>query len=1017
MRSLALALALASLASTAGAQGRWLDRGHWLQASPAPNGGLVVVRDDGMRFAAALGTERVIVSGPARAFAQEGVAIDEVLSARAEIFAIRSTRGEDPYALAERLAPLVARGVLRAAMPDLALGHTRAAITVPPDDPLYGGQWFFQTIHIEDAWRHEDGDPSITVAVVDDGCDLTHPDLAPHMLQGYDALDDDMDPSFLPATAGNNHGTSCAGLVAAATDNGVDVAGACPECSLRCVRLLGADGTLVPISTDVRAYDFVLMQPDVAVVSNSWGFSEATPAPGPLVDVLNMVQTQGHGGVGALLVFAAGNDARVLGNDELEAIPGIVTVGATNTFDEAASFSNSGECVALVAPTGTLTTDVAGPDGDAPGDTTDRFGGTSSSCPIVAGIAGLMASRRPAMSAADLRAALIASVRPAPFATPDAMGHDPLYGFGIVDPAAALALVDPAGVPDAGPRDAGPVDAGPVDAGAGDAGTSAPASGGCGCSAAGAGAASGPMALGLVLALVLARRSRRARAVAAALALAGCAGDPAAVAHVDELRPDTPGSTDGPPYYAASETVESIVSPGGAFRIHFTRAGTNAVPPADADANGTPDYVDFVALQYDTVLETYTTLGFRAPRPDTGVADHGGDALFDVYLLDFTAASGGGADGSFRREQCVAGSGCTGYMLQENDLVGFGYPSVHYGARLLASHEFFHAVQAAYDDQLGAQGSTLSESTAVWASERFDPSQTDVENFSAAFLMRPDRALAIDPVGPVQPYAYGAAIVWEYYATRYDDALVVSFWDELDTTSGASTSNWLDVLDVVLARDHATTFHASYVDFAEWLLFTGSRVDEARGPRRGQQLAEVASMAVTLPYRTLSSRVFPASAHYFEVSGNHVAVRLGGAAPEGVDVIAVAFRDGFFVADARGVGQVDLAAATADTIFVVLANGATSGSSNAVAICIAGDASECDAAPDAGMAMADGGGAGADAGMASPAPGGGCACRAGAGPRTGRGLSVGLAGLVLARLRKRRDPRRHRPLCRSSVST
>src|SRR6185503_18073808 len=114
-------------------------------------------------------------------------------------------------------------------------------------------------------------------------------------------------------------------------------------------------------------------------------------------------------------------------------------------------------------------------------------------------------------------------------------------------------------------------------------------------------------------------------------------------------------STDGPPYYGATDVVESVVSPGGRFRIHFTRAGTHAVPLADADTNGTPDYV---ALQYDMVLARYTTLGFRAPRSDMAIADNGGDDLFDVYLLDFTAATGGGADGSFRREQCIAGAGC-----------------------------------------------------------------------------------------------------------------------------------------------------------------------------------------------------------------------------------------------------------------------------------------------------------------------------------------------------------------------
>ncbi len=981
-----------ALASTASAQSRYLDRGHWHLASPSENGGLTIARDDGVSFSASLGTDRVIVTGDVDALAQADVIVDEVLSARAQIFAVRSARGEDVYALAERLSSL---GTLRSAMPDLAFGHRRANISIPPNDTRYGGQWFFQTIHMETAWRHEDGDPSITVAVVDDGCDGTHPDLVPHLLQGYDALDDDMDPSPLPMTTGNNHGTSCAGLVAAATDNALDTAGTCPECSLRCVRLLGADGVEIPISTDVRAYDFVLMHDDVAVVSNSWGFTTSVPAPGPLVDVLNMVQTQGHGGTGALVVFAAGNDARTIQSYELEATPGLVTVGATDNFDQAASFSNMGDCLALVAPTGTLTLDIAGADGDGPGDTTARFGGTSSACPIVAGVAGLLASRRPMMSAADMRAALIASVRPAPFATPDAMGHDQTYGYGIIDPAAALARIDPAGVPDAGPVDAGPRDAGASDAGA-DGGSPPPSSSSCGCRA----GAQGRGGLALVLVFALAIVARRRRWLALVLLL-GCASDPTAAA-IGELRPDTPGSTDGPPYYASTETVESIVSPGGSFRIHFTRAGTDAVPLADTDANGTPDYVDFVALQYDMVLARYTSMGFRAPRSDASEVDNGGGSEFDVYLIDFTAATGGGADGSFRREDCVPGTGCTGYMLQENDFVGFGYPSVHYGARLLASHEFFHAVQAAYDDTLGVQGSTLAESTAVWASERFDATQTDMETFATAFLQRPDRALAVDPVGPVQPYAYGAAIVWEFYTTRFDDMLMVRFWNQLDMTSGATTSNWLDVLDTVLARDYATSFHDSYIDFAEWLMFTDTRADSNHGPSRGQLFAPVTTTTVTLPYRSLSTRIFPASAHYFTVSGNRVSVTLDGAAPADLEVVAVGFDDaGIFVQDARGAGSVELEAAGARQILVAIVNPATSGTSNAVSICIAGFATDCVGTPDAGPAdastpMADA------AATTTPAPAG-CACRAGY--AEARGTYAVLLALVIARAARRRSRR------------
>src|SRR5690606_7127185 len=176
--------------------------------------------------------------------------------------------------------------------------------------------------------------------------------------------------------------------------------------------------------------------------------------------------------------------------------------------------------LAVVAPTGTLTTDIRGAGGDDPGDYTSLFGGTSSACPVVAGVAGLLVSAAPELTGAEIGEVLIRTARPAPYAQPDASGHDPIYGYGVVQPAAALeealALVGGgAGGADAdgpGAGGAGPGAAEPGD-GAG-AAAAAPrdgsAAGDDGCAAGGTpgGAAAHLAAVGVVLALL--RRRRRA---------------------------------------------------------------------------------------------------------------------------------------------------------------------------------------------------------------------------------------------------------------------------------------------------------------------------------------------------------------------------------------------------------------------------------------------------------------------------------------------------------------------------
>jgi subtilisin family serine protease len=201
-----------------------------------------------------------------------------------------------------------------------------------------------------------------------------------------------------------------------------------------------------------------------------------------------------------VVLFAAGNDDRVINDDELQALPEVVNVGAINNFDDSTPFTNFGNSLDIVAPTGTLTTDISGSGGDDPGDYTSLFGGTSSACPVAAGIAALLVSAAPDQTSTQIRQLMIDTARAAPYAVPDANGHDPVYGFGIVDPVPALRSA--LGLP---PE----VDAGAPDASS-DAGTppnpTSDDGGGCSCSAVGRRVPSSALPLLLGLALLLSRR-------------------------------------------------------------------------------------------------------------------------------------------------------------------------------------------------------------------------------------------------------------------------------------------------------------------------------------------------------------------------------------------------------------------------------------------------------------------------------------------------------------------------------
>lgn len=347
------------------------------------------------------------------------------------------------------------------------------------------------------------------------------------------------------------------------------------------------------------------------------------------------------------------------------------------------------------------------------------------------------------------------------------------------------------------------------------------------------------------------------------------------------LRPDAVDGGLLPPVYEPRIPVRRHDAPEGHFRVHYVEQGVHAVPRADSDGTGVPDYVEQVASEHERVLAFYRdTLGFAAPADDGAVQDgNGGDARFDVYLLDFPT----GADGSFRSEQCgdAPTRRCSGYMLQENDFDGRGYASLTEATRILASHELFHAVQGAYG--VAASG-VLDEATAVWASERYDPSLDDFEQFVGGYLARPERSLLQEPSGPPDAFSYGSALLFRQLTQRLGDGVVRALWEE--RARAARDEAWSRALDRVLARDHQTSLAAAFADFARWNLYTGPRADPRVAYTEGARYPNVAEQTVSLPYYDEIVRMLPLSARYFVASAGG-SVRFAAVAPVGTDAGAL----------------------------------------------------------------------------------------------------------------------------------
>ncbi|MFC7197970.1 S8 family serine peptidase [Halospeciosus flavus] len=264
--------------------------------------------------------------------------------------------------------------------------------SLSPDDPRFGDQYAPQMVNAPAAWETTLGSSSVSVAVVDQGIQYDHPDLAANVsdadsYHGDDFADDDEDP-YPDVPQDEYHGTHVGGIAAAATDNGSGVAGV-SESSLLSGRALSEDGT--GSTSDIS--DAIVWATDQGadVVNMSLGGGGYTET------MKNAVSYAYDNGV--LVVCAAGNAGKN-SVDYPAAYSECVAVSALDPDGTFASYSNYGDDIELTAPgTNVLstTTETRG--------SYERLSGTSMATPVVSGVAGLALARWD-LSNAEVRAHL-----------------------------------------------------------------------------------------------------------------------------------------------------------------------------------------------------------------------------------------------------------------------------------------------------------------------------------------------------------------------------------------------------------------------------------------------------------------------------------------------------------------------------------------------------------------------------------------------------------------------------------
>uniref|UniRef100_T1ITJ2 P/Homo B domain-containing protein n=1 Tax=Strigamia maritima TaxID=126957 RepID=T1ITJ2_STRMM len=319
-------------------------------------------------------------------------------------------------------------------------------------DPLYPSQWHLHNhrlngldMNVTSVWQHNITGDGVTVCIVDDGIEWTHPDLQGNYNPNgsWDLNDNDADP--MPLTQdGNEHGTRCAGEIAAAVNNVCGV-GVAYGAKISGVKILAGN-----ITDDIEAVGFIKNLDVNDIFSCSWGpldNGEALDGPHTLTQQALLYGVEfGRRGFGAIYVVASGNGRHFKDNCNYDGYANsiyTITIGAVDELGNVPYYSE--ECAASLAVTfsggsfgkrAIVTTERRLSNGSS---CTFKHSGTSAAAPLAAGVIALMLQANPCLSWRDVQYLIIlTSTKINPyhvdwFTNSANLSHNHYLAFGLVN--------------------------------------------------------------------------------------------------------------------------------------------------------------------------------------------------------------------------------------------------------------------------------------------------------------------------------------------------------------------------------------------------------------------------------------------------------------------------------------------------------------------------------------------------------------------------------------------------------
>ncbi|MEX2012843.1 MAG: S8 family peptidase [Candidatus Levyibacteriota bacterium] len=287
-----------------------------------------------------------------------------------------------------------------------------------PNDPLFNDQWNLKKILAEDSYDVVKGGFG-PIAIIDTGVDGTHTDLSGLVLEGYNTIDENTNTSD-----DHGHGTHVAGVASAQTDNANGIASISYQSSILPVKVLKSDGT--GTYDDLSEGIIYAADKGARLVNLSLGGSSDSTT---LKRAVEYAQARG-----SILVAAAGNN----GNDAPvypAAYSGVLAVSASDQNDNLASFSSYGNNIFVSSPGVSITSSV-------PGNSYNKYSGTSMSAPHLAGLLVLALSAKPSLSNSELIDQVKNNAEKVGSYTYDQNGWNPYFGYGRISSGKTLKAIE-----------------------------------------------------------------------------------------------------------------------------------------------------------------------------------------------------------------------------------------------------------------------------------------------------------------------------------------------------------------------------------------------------------------------------------------------------------------------------------------------------------------------------------------------------------------------------------------------